>query len=490
MSLRAVNNLRALWVLAVLLAMFSSACGATAPTPTPAAKPTLTATAIPTATPPPTSEAIDVQRDLGSIITGQRYPRLANYYLAATGANRVPTLSRWDLLIIGMGNMVRVEHLWEIRNVNPDVLLLAYVSSHEVRKAPQNEIWMALYSGVQADWWVLEPGSVLAQGVNLQDTRIVVEDGRQFRRGDDVQAGAEQMVVLGVEGDTLTVDRGQYGSSPASHIAGTGIAAHVSKWPGTWVVNPDSPWSDYLADFMHERVMSAALWDGIHYDSVFQWIHWVNDGNIDLDRDGVKDDWRRLSEQWRRGMIRLFERTRANEGDKLIIGNGPALFYGAYLNGKLMESFPSSQGWLNNMTNYWLTLSGYEAPRAVVINRRSDSEHDFRSMRFGLASTLMGGGFYSFDYGPEDHSQTWWYDEYDVDLGFSISGPYQVGEIWRRDFEHGIVLVNPASSEVEVDLGGTYRKIQGSQDPAVNDGSLVSELIMPAEDGLILLRAE
>jgi hypothetical protein len=66
----------------------------------------------------------------------------------------------------------------------------------------------------------------------------------------------------------------------------------------------------------------------------------------------------------------------------------------------------------------------------------------------------------------------------------------QVGDrnIYRRDFEHGVALVNPTAAPATINLGGTFRKIKGTQDPQVNDGSLVTSVTLPAKDGLILLR--
>jgi len=75
----------------------------------------------------------------------------------------------------------------------------------------------------------------------------------------------------------------------------------------------------------------------------------------------------------------------------------------------------------------------------------------YQEMRFGLTSTLLGNGYYSFDSGDQSHGQVWWYDEYDVGLGKAVSAPYNLLELdnqkvkpglWRRDFEQGIILVN------------------------------------------------
>ncbi len=60
--------------------------------------------------------------------------------------------------------------------------------------------------------------------------------------------------------------------------------------------------------------------------------------------------------------------------------------------------------------------------------------------------------------------------------------------IWRRDFDNGIVLVNPSSSALSVPLGGTFRRILGTADPAVNDGTTLTTATVPAGDGLFLIR--
>lgn len=61
-------------------------------------------------------------------------------------------------------------------------------------------------------------------------------------------------------------------------------------------------------------------------------------------------------------------------------------------------------------------------------------------------------------------------------------------ELWRRDFEGGTVLWNATPLTQTVDLGQTFYKIRGSQDPLVNDGSAVQVVGLPPRDGLILLR--
>ena len=59
--------------------------------------------------------------------------------------------------------------------------------------------------------------------------------------------------------------------------------------------------------------------------------------------------------------------------------------------------------------------------------------------------------------------------------------------VYRRDFEHGIVLVNPATRTLTVPLEGAFQKILGTADPVVNDGARVTSVTVPPSDALFLL---
>jgi hypothetical protein len=62
--------------------------------------------------------------------------------------------------------------------------------------------------------------------------------------------------------------------------------------------------------------------------------------------------------------------------------------------------------------------------------------------------------------------------------------------VWRRDFDNGIVLVNPKGNGPQtVSLGGSFVKIKGKQDPTTNDGQTVTTVTLKDRDGIVLLRA-
>jgi hypothetical protein len=59
--------------------------------------------------------------------------------------------------------------------------------------------------------------------------------------------------------------------------------------------------------------------------------------------------------------------------------------------------------------------------------------------------------------------------------------------VYRRDFEHGIALVNVGDTTQRVALGRTYRHLSGISDRRVNNGTSVDLVTIPAQDGVILL---
>jgi hypothetical protein len=59
--------------------------------------------------------------------------------------------------------------------------------------------------------------------------------------------------------------------------------------------------------------------------------------------------------------------------------------------------------------------------------------------------------------------------------------------VYRRDFQNGIVLVNPSGSAQTVPLGQPFRRILGTVDPVVNDGGVVTQVTVPAADALFLI---
>ncbi len=62
--------------------------------------------------------------------------------------------------------------------------------------------------------------------------------------------------------------------------------------------------------------------------------------------------------------------------------------------------------------------------------------------------------------------------------------------VFRREFEHGVALSNATAQSRTIQVGTGLRRISGTQDPTVNNGSRVSSVALPPYDGIVLVRED
>lgn len=389
---------------------------------------------------------------IGGVFVGQPsaadhttgYVQTANYYLRAgtdiTPAD-YPTLAKYNVVVLpAEAQLYNRDMFQKVRLLNPSILFLAYVPSKSYNWAWVDTLHIKLRGLIQPTWWLTDP-------------------------------------------------------------AGN----NISVWPNTQVINSVSGWSAALPQFVNDEIWSTGLWDGIFYDEFSANISWVNGGNFDLHRDGVKDDPRLADIAWQESTINILKRTRALLGaNAVIITNGdsnPVLQ--PYLNGRMFESFPTpweGRGqWTDSMQSYARIekTTGFHPLVIINTNTKNTGVVDYRKVRYGLTSTLMNDGYFSFDIGEADHGQLWRYDEEEVRLGralgraVNVTSPtvtQMVAGVWRRDFEKGLVFVNATGAAQTVRLTEEFEKIKGVQAPVVNDGSVTTSINVAAQDGILLLR--
>lgn len=286
-----------------------------------------------------------------------------------------------------------------------------------------------------------------------------------------------------------------------------GSGHQVSVWPNTRALNLNSGWTDYLARHVRDVVLASGYWDGVFFDEVQDSISWV--GAVDVDGNGKVDTVKTADALWAQHYERLFRTTRELIGEtSIIMTNGssnPDFF--PYVNGRMFETFPSSHQtlahWKQMVGEYQAVERGAAAPGIGMINVNTDNtagaghREDYRAVRFGLATTLLGDGYFSYDEGTNNHATLWTYDEFDAYLGApksdlqNVFNPQQTTidqGVWRREFEEGQVLVNATVSTQTIRLDGELEKLHGTQDPIVNNGRIVSEVTLDPQDGLLLLR--
>lgn len=385
------------------------------------------------------------------------FPKIANYFLKWTiEDHEVPALAKWDLLVLDMEVQENSrENLKKIRQLNPKIIILAYITSQEANADIYNSPWSSkatlrkkLINNIDDSWWLKDNNN----------TRI-------------------------------------------SFWPGTNML-NLSDYAG--VNNQGKRWNDFLPEFVKNEIISTGLWDGVMYDNIWGDIVWV-DNKISIDGSGQIKSINKTNTAWANGVKKMLIKTRQLFGPNyLILANGRVhLAYQDALNGVLFESFPaeweSSGDWGKILTTYSDIQKVNQSPQASIINSSDSSQYSYQKVRFGLGSALLGNtSYFSFDFGPSDHSQTWWYDEYDVNLGKAQSAPYNLLDknnssykkgLWRRDFEKGIVLVN--STDVEqtyVFKNEEFERLNGSQDRSVNNGSVINFIKMRPNDGVILFK--
>ncbi len=382
------------------------------------------------------------------------YPRLANYFLKwEISDTEARDLAKWDLLILDMEVQTNSRaQLLKIRELNPNIIILAYVNSVEqvdnagdynyadMRQRLANQInpgwWLKDASGRKISYW---PNNSM---LNLTDSAGADNSGRRF--------------------------------------------------------------NDYLPSFVVSEIKASGLWDGVYYDNTWGDISWLNQGDVDTNNDGMRDSAGVADAAWAAGFKKVLIKTRELAGnDFIIVGNGRVYSgYQGLLNGSMLESFPSSWEnggtWAGSMKTYLNLPTQNLSPNISILNVSDKNQADYQHLRFGLTSALMGNGFFSFDYDVSNHGQTWWYDEYDTALGSPQSAAYNLlanrstdlqAGLWRRDFKNATAIVNSTNKEqLYVFSKEEMEKIKGLQDPTFNNGDKISYLKLAPSDGVILLR--
>lgn len=382
------------------------------------------------------------------------YPRLANYFLKwEISDEEVGALSRWNLLILDMEIQEnQPELIRKIRSLNPEIKILAYITSQEILDNPKSY-----------------RNAYLRQKLSNQ----IIDEWRL---------------------------KDQFGNP-------------VINWPNTSMLNLSDKsgrnqkqqlFNEFLPEFVKDNICSSGLWDGVFYDNTWGDIAWVNNGNLDLDRDGKKDETSAADKLWSEGFNKMLILSQKLCGPEfIIIGNGRIHWpYQPLLNGMMLENFPSSWEnggtWQGSMESYLKLPIVNKKPSLPVINIYENNQDNYTRFRFGLTSTLLGDGYYSFDYDITSHGQLWWYDEYNYTLGAAQSSAYNILKnsdqkiepgLWRRDFENGLALVNSTDKEQSfIFRKEEFEKIKGTQDPKINNGLKINSLKLPPNDGIILLK--
>jgi hypothetical protein len=250
----------------------------------------------------------------------------------------------------------------------------------------------------------------------------------------------------------------------------------------------------------------------IYFQAVPEFSLWFFDNSVskpavksaDWNLDGHNDrgDDPRIVAAHRQGHAAEWARARQLAPAVHLIANTDDLSspeFSKKLNGAFLEALIGKNWSVENRVNWEEALRRYHAalqhtlpPNLVGFNVWG-RPNDYQRLRYGLASALLDDGYFSYTDEKAGYSSVVWFDEYDADLGRPVDPPqFQPWKngVYRRRFEKGMVLVNPRPAAVTVAVEPGYRRLQGRQAPAVNNGQPASTVRLGAKDGIVLVRME
>ena len=232
-------------------------------------------------------------------------------------------------------------------------------------------------------------------------------------------------------------------------------------------------------------------------------VMWRPRVTADWDLDGKNDDRNdpRIQAAYRAGMARYWAAIRRLEPARVIMGNTDSDLstpeFRQHLDAGFIEGWMGKAWSIEQQKNWTAAIALYRAtlanlPRGAILGINvTGASNDYRFFRYAFTSCLMDDGYFSFADRTAVYSSVVWFDEYDAALGHARTSPplaaWQNG-VWRRDFEGGVAVVNPADQPATVVLEHGFHKLLGKQDPGVNNGQPVVSVTLGAKDGLVLLR--
>ncbi len=326
--------------------------------------------------------------DVSAVGEASDYPKIASWL--AKKDELISSGKPYDLVMAGW---FTPEEAARFRENNPDVLLLAGLTTTWVL---DNEGWMSFLLAIA-----------------------------NYGRDEAIEI-TEEMYLHDSEGERCAF----------------GWASEEWGHGEIYAMDPrNEDWANLVVNF-YETVLAQPTHDGIIVDMVVERQYWG--------RDAITD------EEWTEATKAIYQRiSDLNTDGKLVVFNAGARLsdiddYSEYFDGYLMENFMGDQ----IRTTFDEGLEALNGDKIVIFAVDTDDTGvvDENKMRLGLTLSLLGDNtYFTYDFGPRDHGQAWWYPEYDADLGEPLGEYYERDGAYWREFEKGFVVVAPNGASVSFD---------------------------------------
>jgi hypothetical protein len=374
-----------------------------------------------------------------------------------------------------------------IKSYNPNIQLVKYMNANQLDDNAQKWIHDKLFSerggGGNGDWWKRTTSGKQIAGTSAGKNQINIT--RQTKPDKDGLQWPHWFVRY-------------WNAAPRDS--------------GSWVAP---------AGYNKGRGLKEGDWDGVFLDAQHISTGAYAPSNVDYNSDGLNEPPKELrTRNWVvDGHIAIVNEWRKVQPSRLVTGNyaylasaserDPSPLAGVHDGGLIQDTTKKdgqSGGWPVMMKAYRRGLGLAGGPKIVIFHNKIEDLLDdnpdmsvLQANRYGLTSALMDNGYYAVMAPGQLHP------EYDEFFGGKVHSASKLGYlgypknppqtsawsngVYRREFDKGLVLVNPKGNGTRtVNVGSSWKRIDGSQDRTVNNGQNVSSVTLKEQDGIILLR--
>lgn len=288
------------------------------------------------------------------------------------------------------------------------------------------------YSLVMTAWFTLEE----AEEIRSQNPSVMLLAGLTVNWVYDDVGWITFLETVGNYGraEPIEIKENMYLKTPNGERCAFGWASEEWGHEEIYAMDPRNPeWVELITSF-YKNVLDQPQHDGIIIDMVTE-RSWCPETISD--------------EEWVEATKAIMAQIqRFNTKDKLVIFNSGRDFlkideYAEFFDGYLMESFLGERG---ASFDDGLKAADDEYIVIYAVDTGDTGEKDLKRMRLGLTLSLLNDNtYFTYDFGPRDHGQAWWFPEYSADLGMPLGRYYEENNAYWREFERGVVVSSPYS---------------------------------------------
>jgi hypothetical protein len=245
-----------------------------------------------------------------------------------------------------------------------------------------------------------------------------------------------------------------------------------------------------LANHIKNSLTTNEIFDGVFLDDV-----WGSLSSGGFYREFTKETGKisqSLIDSWHNNMKLLLIQIKMAIGNKLLIVNThySNTGYIVFSDGLMYEAFchsnwqpfggyyPEWQKVLEKMKMISSSGKIYLAQSGILTD--ASKSQTIKTAKYCYSMFLLGVNSNSYFYFSKNYRGVTYFPEWDGDLGSPIEDYHaRAGTpLFEREYSKGLVLINPSSESVQINLGGEYKNLEGVITETIALGSHEGEILL------------